>query len=213
MRLFKLLFILVFAAGLTGCYSTSNDYARYLDKNPVGRARLPETPLEANYYLTPETQSHKYKFRSATTGIANSWIVEFGSMLDDTLQSKSVKAAFGRLDKATSTDSTESDLLEFNLQNYKFQNFNAHITLEISLYRDGQEIFDEVYHESGQPQGGKMFWGGAMAMKNAVQQSTRYALDDILEQLIEDLNEQVIKADAKATEAAPQAEETAVVIQ
>ena len=33
-----------------------------------------------------------------------------------------------------------------------------------------------------------MFWGGAFAMKNAVQQSTKLAIDNILRQLIADLN-------------------------
>lgn len=33
-----------------------------------------------------------------------------------------------------------------------------------------------------------MFWGGVFAQKNAVQQSTKLALDEILRQLIADLN-------------------------
>jgi len=35
-----------------------------------------------------------------------------------------------------------------------------------------------------------MFWGGAFAQRNAVQQSTKHALDEILRQLITDLNAQ-----------------------
>ena len=35
-----------------------------------------------------------------------------------------------------------------------------------------------------------MFWGGAFAQKNAVQQSTKLAIDEILRQLIADLNDQ-----------------------
>ena len=37
---------------------------------------------------------------------------------------------------------------------------------------------------------GGLFWGGVFAQKNAVQQSTKLALDEILRQLITDLNTQ-----------------------
>ena len=34
-----------------------------------------------------------------------------------------------------------------------------------------------------------MFWGGSFAMKNAIQQSTKLALDDILLEFIQDYNQ------------------------
>jgi hypothetical protein len=51
-----------------------------------------------------------------------------------------------------------------------------------------KKIFSKSYQESGKTQGGKMFWAGAFGQKNAVQQSTKLALDEILRQLITDLN-------------------------
>ena len=41
---------------------------------------------------------------------------------------------------------------------------------------------------SGNTQGAKMFFGGAFGMKNAVQQSTKAAMDTIMGQFIRDLN-------------------------
>jgi hypothetical protein len=51
-------------------------------------------------------------------------------------------------------------------------------------------VFEKIYQADGATQGGKMFWGGAFAMKNAVQQSSKLAIDSILRQLINDLNAQ-----------------------
>jgi hypothetical protein len=58
----------------------------------------------------------------------------------------------------------------------------------VTYRRGGQDVFTKVYDASGETQGGKMFWGGAFAMKNAIQQSTKLAMDDILRALIADLN-------------------------
>ena len=48
----------------------------------------------------------------------------------------------------------------------------------------------KTYREVGQQQTGKVLIGGAFAFKNAVQQSTKLALDKILQRLILDINEQ-----------------------
>lgn len=76
----------------------------------------------------------------------------------------------------------------FDLQKYEFTDFGAHVVLKASFERNGQQVFEKTYTASGETQGGKMFWGGVFAMKNAVQQSTKLATDDILRQLIADLN-------------------------
>ena len=55
-------------------------------------------------------------------------------------------------------------------------------------YCGGQALFSKAYQVEGQSQGGKMFWGGPFAMKNAIQQSTKLALDEILRDFIADYN-------------------------
>jgi hypothetical protein len=35
--------------------------------------------------MTPNTENHRYEFRSAMVGYANLWIIEFGKILDETL--------------------------------------------------------------------------------------------------------------------------------
>lgn len=162
------------------------DYPQYLMNNQ-GNSHLPSTSAASAYAVTPSTQANHYEFRSAMAGYANVWVVEFGRLLDDTMQSSDVQAAFGNLMKVQSSD-RRGGLLVFDLQNYSYSGLGAHITLKVTYRRDGREVFGKVYQADGTTQGGKMFWGGAFAMKNAVQQSSKLALDRILLQLIHDLN-------------------------
>ena len=108
-------------------------------------------------------------------------------MLDDTLQSRDVQSAFGRLTKSDGEQPGDG-LLVFDLQSYTYAELGAHVALKVTCRRGGQDVFSKVYTADGTTQGGKMFWGGAFAMKNAVQQSTKLAVDEILRKLIADLN-------------------------
>ena len=71
---------------------------------------------------------------------------------------------------------------------YKFEGFEARVKLNIKTTLNGKTIMHKTYYKKGNSQGGKMFWAGAFGQKNAVQQSTKLALDEILRQLISDLN-------------------------
>jgi len=176
---------------LSGCsikHDVVKDYPQYLANNQ-GQAQLPPTSAASGYLVAPATQTHHYEFRSAMAGYANVWVVEFGRMLDDTLQSHDVQAAFGKLVKTQGGTANEG-LLVFDLQNYTYAELGAHVSLKVTYRRSGQDVFSKVYQADGATQGGKMFWGGAFAMKNAVQQSSKLALDQILRQLITDLNAQ-----------------------
>jgi hypothetical protein len=48
-------------------------------------------------------------------------------------------------------------------------------------------VFDETYLEKGKSQGSKMFWAGAFGMNNAIQQSTKNAIDKILVRALTDM--------------------------
>ncbi len=171
-----------------GCHHLANDFGSYLANDPL----LPmatKADFQTAYYLTPETSSHSYSFRAFTSGIANKWIVEFGSMLDTALESPSVQAAFGKLTKQATADSAQGNLLIFDLKSYEFSEFTAHVALNVKLMKGSQTLLDKLYSSDGLSQGGKMFWGGAFSVRNAVHQSTRYALDDILRKLLRDIKE------------------------
>jgi hypothetical protein len=181
----------LYATLLGACTIThmiEEDYPQYL-ATTSGSSNLPKTDKASTYYLTPHTQDSKYEFRAVMSGPGNVWVVEFGKMLDDTLKSADVQAAFGSLQKV-STPSSSGRLLIFDLEQYTFEDFGAHISLKISLSVSGKTVFEKVYKQDGKSQGGKVFWGGGFAQRNAVQQSTKLALDEIIRRLIDDLNSQ-----------------------
>ena len=166
-------------------HPVANDYGQYLNNNQ-GVLQLNKVDQPTTYSQTDTTQQHKYEFRSAMAGWANVWVVEFGKILDYTMASDDVKRAFTNLQKSDSGDDLH---LAFDLKSYTFTDTAAHVTVDVSALQNGQTLWSKTYQASGKSQGGKMFWGGVFAMKNAVQQSTKLAIDQILKNLTSDLAE------------------------
>jgi hypothetical protein len=185
--LFAAAAVVVLATGCAISRPTSDDYAQYLANNQ-GAAKLPTAKVANQYFLTPATQAHHYEFRSAMAGYANVWAVDFGKVLDATMASPDVVAALGQLKKASDDKAAGGNTIVFNLQSYTFQDHGAHVELAIAVRNGSGEVFSKTYKADGDTQGGKMFWGGAFGMKNAVQQSTKLAIDKILTNFITDLN-------------------------
>ena len=121
------------------------------------------------------------------SGIANSWTVRFGNILNATMQSYDMRQVFGDVEKAPQPTAKVGLLLAFSLKSYRFENFQASVDLETQAKFNNQSILMRRYQTTGRSQGGKMFWGGAFSMKNAIQQSTKSALDQIFAQLTIDL--------------------------
>ena len=181
----KLLLPLVFGALFTtGCTTmVAKDYPAYLDNNQ-GSVSVPQMNKVATYSITDRTMAHKFKVKSFMAGAANSWIVEIGKMLDMSLKTADYDTAFS----AQNQDLTVS----FDLENYEFKNFQTYLTLKVSVSEGGKELYTREYSTVGKNQSGQVIMGGAFAMKNAVQQSTKYAIDDILNQLLNDLKQKNI---------------------
>ncbi len=186
-KLIAVLFVLALTSACTVQRPVSNDYGQYL-RNNVGTSGFPKAKKPAAYQMSQALQNHRYEFRSFMTGAANLWIVEFGKMLDATLRSKDVQDAFNN--HLSPLDNTNADdyLLYFDLKNFVFKDAQATVDLKVTLKEKDKVIFEKDYTATGNSQGGKMFWGGAFAQKNAVQQSTKVALDEIFTQLITDFN-------------------------
>jgi hypothetical protein len=179
--------VVALTAGCTINRPVTDDYGQYLSNN-TNAGKLPTAHAAQQYYLPPATQQHHYEFRSAMAGQANLWVVEFGKVLDATMQSADVVAALGALGKADTDKPASGNTLVFDLQNYAFADHGAHISLRISIRNAQGETFGKTYQADGNSQGAKMFFAGAFGMKNAVQQSTKLAMDTIMGQFIRDLN-------------------------
>lgn len=186
--IFRVLLLSV-AIALSGCsfnHPVAKDYASHLQKRYTTAVGLPTTPIVAEYTVDADTQKHRYEFRSATVGYAHLWIVEFGKILEQTLNAHYVQASFAKLDKKVAEGQSEN-LIEFHLDNYEFKNFQAHVTMKIKLSKKGVTVLDRSYRANGNVQTGKMIAAGPFAMKSATLESTKSAIDDILRQFISDI--------------------------
>ena len=180
---------LVIIALTTGCsinHPVAKDYDQHLVKYGA-ETTLPQSEMDAEYSIGNKTKDHNYQFRAATVGYAHIWIVEFGKILDKTINSEYVQSAFGRLDKG---EGTNGNLVEFELESFEFKDYRAYTALNIKVVNSGDEIFNKTYRSEGGSQGGQMWGAGPFGMKNATLKSTKQSIDKILEQFINDINSQ-----------------------
>lgn len=164
----------------------AKDYPAYL-QSQQGQATFPKVDADAQYRIDPATQAHHYEFRAASVGWAHVWVVEFGKLLDQQLQTPDVRSAFRSLSAAQGTGTPEGLVLDFHLVSYTFSSFAAHVELQIAASRSGQELLNKTYSATGQNKAGQMMMAGVFGMKNAVNNSTKTAVDQILNQFLADL--------------------------
>jgi hypothetical protein len=201
-RFASILFAVMSVAGL-GCttHHVKDDYPRYLDRSS-GKRPLPRTRLTAAYMIDPATQDHEYVVSPAGTDYGQEWVVEFGDMLDQTLRSRDVQAAFGKLERRRDDKTPPSSLVKFELLDYSFADSYAHIELRISLLTGGVQRFARTYRADGKSQHGKVVFAGPFGVRNAVQQSTKLAMDEVLGEFIGDVNDELDPA-RRAPSASP----------
>jgi hypothetical protein len=171
----------------TGCsinHPIAKDYDQHLVKYGT-ETTLPKSEMEAEYLIGSKTENHNYQFRAATVGYAHVWIVEFGKILDKTINHDYVQSAFGKLEKGAGSN---GNLVEFELESFEFKNYRAYTALNIKVLNSGSEIFNKTYRSEGGSQGGQMWGAGPFGMKNATLKSTKNSIDKILEQFINDVN-------------------------
>ncbi|MBI4710226.1 MAG: hypothetical protein HY806_07430 [Nitrospirae bacterium] len=178
--------LLLFSTGCSIKHVVANDYPQYLVNN-AGSTQFPHTEYTAQYILTPNTISHRLKFRAASTGLAHLWIVDFGKILEDTLESNDIQSAFKKLQKASGSGDLSGLVIKYNLIAYRFAGFEATVNLQVTVTKDGAVIMDKTYLEKGLGQRGKVALTGVFGMKNAIQQSTKLAVDKILLQSLNDM--------------------------
>ena len=175
---------------ITGCsinHPVAQDYEAHLEKYG-SETTLPKTNMEADYLIGSDTEQHHYEFRAASVGAAHLWIVEFGKILDQTLQADYVQSAFGRLDKTTVPYSNNGNLIVFELESFEFKDYKAHTALNIKIMYGTDELFNKTYQAEGESQAGQMWTAGPFGMKNATLKSTKQSIDIILAQFINDIN-------------------------
>lgn len=137
------------------------------------------------------TLDKKVAIRSFMTGIAHSWEAQPGDMLkqvvDIELPQMFASYEFSKADKEP-RGTGPGLVLGFTVPGYEFADFHATISVAVvAKGRGGNLLFEKTYSATGDTQGGKMFWGGAFAMKSAMRQSSLDAYKKIFAQLRTDL--------------------------
>lgn len=179
--------VVLAVAWTAGCsinHPIAKDYPAYL-AGQQGQASLPRVGADAQYRIDEATRAHKYEFRAASVGYAHVWVVEFGKLLEQTLGTADVRGAFESLTPAGAA--AQGLVLDFRLVSYTFENFAARIELEVAASRDGQSLLKKTYQATGANKAGQMMTAGVFGMKNAVNNSTKTALDDILGRFLGEL--------------------------
>ena len=139
--------------------------------------------------IDQDTLSRKVSIRSFMTGIVHSWDAQPGEMLKQVADIELPQVFSGyQFATAAPADSARRVVLILSVPEYRFEAFHAYYTVKATARGPGgQSLLDKTYHAEGEAQGGKMFWGGAFAMKSAVRQSSLDALKKIFGELRADL--------------------------
>ncbi|MCC7015224.1 MAG: hypothetical protein IT454_21880 [Planctomycetes bacterium] len=134
------------------------------------------------------TRAHETPIKSAMAGMGNTWIVQSGRMLVQMSDTEFPKLYGGYTLLEAAPASSTSPVLYLGLASYSFADLHANVTLTArATDAGGKLLLEKSYSGTGETQGGKMFWGGAFAMRSALRQSSHTAFAQAFEALLKDL--------------------------
>lgn len=116
------------------------------------------------------------------------WEVELGKMIDATFQNSDVYQSFSLYKKVIEPKCFSGPVIVVEVDSYTFTACQAHTAITFTVRQGDQTIMANHYAAVGKKQCGKMYWGGTFLMKNAVQQSTKDALEKVLTLFVKDLS-------------------------
>lgn len=139
--------------------------------------------------ITEQERTREVPVRAYMTGIAHSWEAQPGEMLLQVAEIE-LPQMFEQFRLVEEMDTDEPGFgLYLSIPGYLFAEFRARVTVRARLVDElGQELLDETYEAEGPSRGGRMFWGGAFAMKSAMRTSSLEAFKEIFVALRNDLN-------------------------
>lgn len=141
--------------------------------------------------IEPAERARTVSIRSFMAGAAHSWEAEPGQML---MQVADVELpqwfAHYKLVDQLPENGGAGYILELSVPEYRFESFRASVGVQARFTAmDGQELLERLYRADGPGRGGRMFWGGAFAMKSAMRTSSLEAFKEVFSRLREDLNQ------------------------
>jgi len=141
--------------------------------------------------IEPAERTRTVPVRSFMAGAAHSWESEPGQMLMQVadVELPQMFARYKLVDRLPEGDKAVH-ILELSVPEYRFESFRASVGVQARFTSvDGRELLERLYRADGAGRGGRMFWGGAFAMKSAMRTSSLEAFKEIFSRLRADLNQ------------------------
>lgn len=181
-----LFFILLLnSLGLMGCHH------QIAFKDIAYTIESPKQETAILVVIDQNTINQLVPIKSFMTGIAHSWEAQPGQMLKQVAD-----VEFPQMFSSYEWSSVEKEFpsekgaltLILSVPQYTFGDFHALVTVRAKAYQKKDHILlEKTYTKDGIRQGGKMFWGGAFAMKSAMRQSSFDAYKKVFAELRTDL--------------------------
>ncbi len=191
-------FLLLLAVVSSGCAHKVT-----FDEPPPYSISTSQQDIGVTAVIDEETLSSKVPIRSFMTGIAHSWEAQPGDMLKQVAEIE-LPQMFSDYEFSTTyrerTGEPKFIVLVLEVPSYEFEDFRAKVKVTATVYGEGKtQLLRKTYAAEGFTQGGKMFWGGAFAMKSAIRQSSFDAYKQVFEQMRPDVLK-VLESSAKASQ-------------
>jgi len=138
------------------------------------------------------TLDQTVEVHSWMTGIAHSWDARPGQMLKQVADVE-LPQMFSWYEltpayRPPAAGAARPLALQLTVPSYRFENFHATVSVHAIARGSGEaSLFEKTYTKDGDTQGGKMFWGGAFAMKSAILQSSHDAYKKVFADRRQDL--------------------------
>jgi hypothetical protein len=184
-RLGLLLLFLLTSLGLIGCHH------QIAFENIEYTIESPKQETAILVVIDQNTIDQLVPIKSWMTGIAHSWEAQPGQMLKQVadVEFPQMFSSYEWTPVKKEFPSEEGALtLILTVPQYTFADFHALVTVRAKAYKKMDQILlEKTYTKDGIRQGGKMFWGGAFAMKSAMRQSSFDAYKKVFAELRADL--------------------------
>ena len=148
---------------------------------------MTQSDASVKFYMRPELIHSSHSFRSALSGIANKWVVNYGTRAHE-FAVKYFSAAFRDFEEVSEPGTDADANLEIKHLHYTVSGQAAHVTMDVeAMGTAGAELLSEHYDTRGWSGTGVVFAAGAFAQKGAIRSSTDQAFKEIFLKLIDDL--------------------------
>ena len=146
-----------------------------------------QTQASVSLYIAPGIVSSVYSFRAAGSGLANKWVVDYGTRVRD-YAVQYLSDAFGPINEVDGPASDSQANVSISEVTFSIRGQAANVTMSASATNEvGEQLLSERYQARGWSGAGAVFGGGAFAQKGVTRSSTDQALKEIFLKLVDDL--------------------------